>query len=484
MVPKAYIWSAVEQVGRQGIRFALSIVLARLLSPAEYGLMGMMLVFLLIAQAFVDCGFSMGLVQRKDITLDDETSIFWLNVVAGVVMAGLVCAVSPLVARFYDQPILVPMLCVSSVGMVIGSLGIVQTALLTRQMDFRTQAKVTIASTVLSGAVGITMAWRGMGVWSLVGQSLAQTMVGVTLLWKLSDWRPAGRFRWATIRAIWPFSSRLLASGVMNTAFENSYALVIGKLYSPADLGFYTRASTLTMLPASTTTTVIGRVTLPVFSRMQEDADGMRQKFRRILRVMASCYFPAMVCLAAMAEPLVRVLLTDKWLPCVPYFQVLCFSGMLYPVHALHLNVLMAQGRSDLFFRLEIVKKVLTVLALLATYRYGISAMVWGMLVNSLICLVINGYYTRRLLRYGWQSQARDLGGVFLIAVSVGGCVWLSRVIGIIQPIRELAMQALLASILAGIAFVTFRASLYREAWAVMSESVGRVWGDKAKVMV
>jgi teichuronic acid exporter len=409
---KALFWSAMQRFGLQGIGLLLSIILARLLSPREYGLIGMLMIFCGIGQVFADSGLSTALVQRPDNSADDEATVFYLNIGAGGVLTLLICAISPLVARFYGQPILVPVLCVLSLQVLLSSFGIVQFALLGRAMDFRRLAVISTLSVLLSGMVGIGMALSGLGVWSLVGQSVTGSLFSSLLVWKLGTWHLAGRFRLASFREMWSFSSRLLASGLLDTVFENLYNVVIGRMYRPADLGLFTRARTFAQFPAGFVTSMFAQTTLPVFSRMQADMELLKSSVRKVFRLLAVVHFPAMAALAVVADPLVRCLLTDKWAPCVPYLQVLAFSGMLYPLHALHLNVLTAQGRSDLFLRLEVIKKALTVLALVSTFRFGVSAMVWGILALSLICLTVNGYYTRKLLNYRWREQALDLAPV------------------------------------------------------------------------
>jgi teichuronic acid exporter len=408
----ALFWSAVERFGLQGIGILLSIVLARLLTPREYGLIGMVAVFCSIGQVFADSGLSTALVQRPANSADDEATVFYLNIGAGLVLTLLICAVSPLVARFFRQPVLVPLLCVLSLQVLLSSFGIVQFALLARVMDFRRQAIVSTLSVLCSGSVGIGMALSGLGVWSLAGQSVTGALFRSLLVWRLGNWRLHGRFRRASLQAIWPFSSRLLASGLLNTVFENLYNVVIGRVYRPADLGLFTRARSLSQIPAGFVTDIYGRITLPAFARMQGDRVLLKSSVRRVFRMLAVVHFPAMAALAVVADPLVRCLLTDKWVPCVPYLQVLAFAGMLYPLHALHLNALMAQGRSDLFLGLEVIKKALTVLTLICTFRFGVSAMVWGILILSIACLAVNGHYSRKLLNYSWLEQFLDLAPV------------------------------------------------------------------------
>jgi teichuronic acid exporter len=409
---RALFWSAMERFGFQGTGFVLAIILARLLTPREYGLIGMVMVFCGIGQVFADSGLSAGLVQRPANSADDEATVFYLNIGAGAILTLLICVVSPIIAGFYKQPVLVPLLCVLSLQVFLSSFGIVQFALLARAMDFRRQAIVSTLSVLLSGMVGISMAWNGLGVWSLAGQSVTAALFRSLLVWRMGNWRLVGKFRKASFKEMWPFSSRLLFSGLLNTIFENFYNVVIGRVYPPAELGLFTRARTLAQFPATFVTSIFGQTTLPAFSRLKADPISLNSSVRKVFRLLAALHFPAMAALAVVAEPLVRVILTDKWLPCVPYLQVLAFVGMVYPLQTLHLNVLTAQGRSDLFLRIEVIKKALTVLTLVVTFRFGVKTMVWGILILSIACLIINGYYTRKLISYHWREQALDLAPV------------------------------------------------------------------------
>lgn len=465
MPGRPYFWSALDQFGRTGVQFAISVVLARLLTPSEYGLMGMVTIFLALSQTFIDGGFGSGLIQRASISSDDETTVFWFNVGSGAVMAALLCAVSPLVGRFFQQPALVPLLCVCAAGVLVGAFGVVQLALLNRMLAFRTLALVGLVAVITSGALGIVAALRGLGVWALVAQSLGNTVVTVVCLWLWGGWRPSGRCRWSSLRSLWPFSSRMLASGLLDAAFENSYGVVIGKYYAPAELGNYARASGFAMLPARVVTSVLARVTLASFSRIQEQKAALQTELRRLVRLVASLHFPAMAGLAAVAEGLVRVLLTEKWLSCVPYMQVLCIAGMLYPVHVLHLNALTAQGRSGLFLRLELVKKGLVVVLLVVTARIGVMAMLKGGVVVSVVCLGINGYYSRRFLGYSWREQACDLVGGVVVASGIAAGLAVARAASPQVASVQLAVQCGAFAVLFGGAVVALRRGVYSESW-------------------
>lgn len=461
----AFLWSAVERFGQQFVQFGFSVVLARLLSPVEYGLIGMLTIFFSVAMCFSDVGFCLGLVQRKEITKDDETSVFFFNIIAGVVLTLSLCAISPLVAMFYRQPILKVLLCVSSLQFVFISFGIVQNALMMRDMDFKTRALLGNTATFLSGGVGIGMAWRGLGVWSLVGQILSRHLVLNSLVWAVRPWRPSGRFRWACIQSLWPFSSRLMATYLLNNVFDNVYSVIIGRLYQPAELGLFTRASGLAQLPGGAVTDVITNVTLPAFSRMQNEKDRLKMNLRKTIRTLGAFHFPLMIGLAAVAGPLVRCLLAEKWMDCVPYLQILCFSGLLFPLQAMHRNVLTALGRSDLVFRSEMIKKVIAVITVATTMWFGVTALVWGILALSVLSYAVTGHYTRKLLGYGWTKQGQDTLPILALSLGMGLAVWSVGGVGLGNGWLILTLKIVVGVVLYGVFVISGRKSIYADAF-------------------
>jgi len=416
-------WGFVEGIGGRLIQLIIGIMLARLLVPEQFGLIGMLTIFLAVAQTFLDSGFGAALIQRPVITEKDTSSIFFFNILVGVVAAACLCVAAPWVSKFYSQPILTLLLRVMSLLLVINAFGLVQTVLLTKAIDFMTQAKVTLIASVLSGAIGIGMAYHGYGVWSLVCQQLAAATFRVALLWSFNKWRPAWLFSLDSLREMFGFGSRLLALGLLNTIFENIYLIVIGKIYSPADLGHFTRANQLQKLPSETLSGMIARVSFPVFSSIQQDRERVKRGMKRALTTLVLINFPLMIGLAVVARPLVIVLLTEKWLPCVPYLQLLCLVGLVFPLHLINLNVLLAFGRSNLLLKLEIMKKGLVVLNILITWQWGITAMITGQVIISLVSYYLNAYYNNALLDYSIWEQIGDLYPYLINAVLMGGVV-------------------------------------------------------------
>jgi O-antigen/teichoic acid export membrane protein len=413
-------WSFLEWVGQQGIRLVISIILARLLLPAQFGLIAMLAVFMAIAQSFLDSGFGSALIQKKDVTHVDSCSIFYFNIAVSIVVAGLLCLGAPWIAVFYDEPILIPLTRFLSLNLIISSFSLIHITLLTKRIDFKTQLKVSITATIISGIVGVTLAYCGFGVWSLAIQIVMSTLIRTVLLWFLNTWRPSLVFSFSSLKSLFAYGSKLLFSGLLNTVFSNIYLVVIGKLFSPADLGFYSRAENWQRFPSEKLASSVSRVTFSVFSSVQDDISRLRRGVRKALITLNLLNFPMMIGLLVTAKPLVLVLLTEKWLPCVPYLQLLCVMGLAYPLHVINLNVLMAKGRSDLFLRLEILKKVLVVIAIAVTYRWGITGMIYGQITVNILCYYLNSYYTGRLIGYPFREQVVDLFPYLGIAVVMG----------------------------------------------------------------
>lgn len=444
---RAGIWSLIEAICLRGVQFIVGIILARLLFPEQFGLVGMLAIFMALAQAFLDSGFGYALIQKQDITEKDINSVFYFNILMGGVVAACLCALAPLVAQFYNQPILIPMLRALSSVLVINAFGMVQGILLTRAIDFKQQTKVTMIASLASGLVGIGMAYLGYGVWSLVCQQIASASFRTIFFWVLNSWRPALMMSLQSLRQMFGFGSRLLLSGLLNTLFDNIYLVIIGKLFSPSDLGYFTRAYNLQQLPLVTLSSMLSRVTLPVFSKLQNDPERMKRGMKKALAMAVLINFPLMIGMAVVARPLVVVLLSEKWIPCIPYFQLLCLVGIIFPVHLINLNVLQAMGRSDIFLRLEIIKKILIILSIAITFRWGILAMIYGQILTSIMSYFLNAYYNKTLIGYSILEQAVDILPYVLSALVMGGAVYLAGLLPLFHPFLKLLCQTLIGII-------------------------------------
>lgn len=423
---KGVLWSAIEHFSVQIIQFVLGLIMARILSPHDYGLVGMILVFTAIAQTFVNSGFSSALIRKKNIVDVDYSTAFYFNVVVGIVAYFVLFLLAPFIADFYEEPLLESLTKVIAINVFINSLGIVQFAQFSIKVDFKTQAKATTTSVFVSGIVGIWMAYAGYGVWAIVWQSVLRNALNVLLLWVFSKWHPKLEFSWTSFKEMWSFGYKLLLSGLIDTLYNNIYQLVIGKVFSATDLGNYTRAKQFANFPSANFTGIIGRVTYPILSSIQDDDARLEHVYRKYLRLSAFIVFPLMVGLSALAEPLIISVLTEKWRAAIILLQIICFGMMWYPIHAINLNLLQVKGRSDLFLKLEIIKKIIGATILCITVPIGLEAMCIGGIFSSIICLAVNTYYTGKLINVGFWLQMRDLLPTLLLSLAMGVVVFLS----------------------------------------------------------
>jgi len=440
----AVTWTFIEAIGLRCVQFVVGIILARLLLPEQFGLIGMLTIFIAVAQAFMDSGFGAALVQRQNVTEKDINSIFYFNIFVSIIAAVCLCGIAPWVAIFYNQPILTPLLRLMSSTLVINALSLVQNVLLRKALDFKTQTKVSLVASLLSGIIGVNMAYRGFGVWSLAVQQLSAAVIGTSLLWVLTSWRPAWLFSLQSLRDMFGFGSKLFASGLVSAIFENIYLIVIGKVFSPADLGYFTRADNLQKLPSLTLSRVISRVTFPVFSTIQDDPERVKRGMKKALTTLSLINFPLMIGLAGVARPLVIVLLTEKWLPCIPYLQLLCIVGLMYPLQGTNLYILSALGRSDLYLWLQIINKMLIVINIAVTWRWGIMNMITGQVIISIGSYFINSCYNKRLLDYSISEQIKDIFPYLMNALLMGGVVYAITYMSIQNPLILLISQILI----------------------------------------
>ncbi len=418
------IWSGLERFSVQGIQFLVLLIMARLLSPADYGIVGMLVIFLAISQSFIDSGFSNALIRKQNRTEADFSTVFYFNIGVGVFFYLVLFFTAPLIAKFYNIPLLTPVTRAISVNLIFNSLSIVPRAKFTINIDFKTQAKASAIAAIASGIVGIGMAYKGFGVWSMVAQAVINNGINTIMLWFYSRWIPAKVFSITSFKEMFSYGSKLLVAGLIDTIYRNLYSLIIGKKFTASDLGYYTRADQFAQFLSANLTGILGRVTFPILSSIQDNEAQLKSVYRKYLRLSAFVIFPLMMGLAALSEPLVNVLLTSKWNGVVILLQVICFAYMWYPIHAINLNLLQVKGRSDLFLKLEILKKVVGVSVLFITMPIGIVAMCVGTIFSSIFALIINTYYTGKLVQLGFFKQMRDLLPILLYAVSMGVIIW------------------------------------------------------------
>lgn len=399
------LWSFAGQFSVQGIQFLVSIVLARLLSPDDYGMIGMLAIFLAISQVFIDGGFSSALIQRKECDDTTYSTVFYINVGISIICYGILFVAAPFIASFYGQPILKDIARVSSLSLIIGALSATNTVQLTKRIDFKTQSKINVLSAILSGITGIVMAYSGFGVWALVAQSVSLALFKLIMTVMSVRWFPSLVFSGTIFKELFSFGSKLVVVSLISSVYTNIRSLIIGKRFSPADLGQYTTANKFATMAGTSLSGVLYNVSFPVLSKVQDDDAVLLDAYKRFLSVSAFAIFPLMMLLAGIAEPLIRFLVTAKWLECVPFLQILCFGWMYDCLTKINLNLLYVKGRSDLVLRLEIVKKTIAFTILFASCFLGIIGICVGAAIYDFIAFFCNTYYTKRLLGYGFKEQ-------------------------------------------------------------------------------
>lgn len=424
------LWRFAERCGAQAVSFLVSIILARLLAPEAYGTIALAMVFINILQVFVDSGMGTALIQKKDADDLDFSSVFYFNIAACLVLyAGLFLA-APSIAQFYGDPALTALVRALSLTVVVSGVRNIQQSYVSRHLLFKRFFFSTIGSTLASAVVGIAMAYAGFGVWALVGQSLSNVVTGTIILWATVPWRPKRIFSWQRLKGLLSFGWKLLASSLLDTVYNNLRNLIIGKLYSSADLAYYNQGDKFPKLVITNINTSIDSVLLPTMANAQDDPARVRSMTRRSIQVSTYVMAPLMMGLAACAEPLIRLILTEKWLPCVPYLRIFCITSMFYPIHTANLNAIKALGRSDLFLKLEIIKKIVGLTILLCTMWHGVMAMAYSLLLSSVLSQIINSWPNRKLLRYHYLNQLADILPALLLACAMGLAVYCIQFLG------------------------------------------------------
>jgi O-antigen/teichoic acid export membrane protein len=442
------IWSFIDSIAGQGISFIVGIILARLLSPKEFGLIGMLTIFIAISQSFIDSGFRQALIRKQDCTQTDYSTIFYFNIAVGVAFYILLFTFANSISNFFNEPVLKELITVLGLALIINSFTMIQSTLLTKRIDFKLQAKISIIASSISGIISIYMAYTGWGVWSLVALTLVKYAINSILLWYWNKWKPALLFSTKSFKELFSFGSNLLLSGLIDTIYRNIYYVIIGKYFTAVELGYYTRAEQFKSLPSANLQSIIGRVSYPILSTIQTDVPRLKETYKIIIRSTMLITFVLMLGLAAVARPMILTLIGEKWEPCVIYLQMLCFVGMLYPLQALNLNMLNIQGRSDLLLRLEVIKKALAVPVIIIGVIWGIKAMILGMIFLSLIAYYLNSYWSGHLIGYAFLEQIKDVLPSFILAVVISSVVFTEGLILPLPPLPLLIIQLTTGAIL------------------------------------
>jgi len=418
------VWNIVSQFGQQGLMFVIMVVLARLLSPHEFGLVAMVTVITSFANLFAEMGFSAALIQKQDIQPIHLSSVFWLNVIAGGALTLLFILGAPLLAAFYNEPALIPLTIASAVNFSIASLGIVQMTLKTKAMDFQTLSLVEITATGVAGGVAIGLAYGGFGVWSLVGQSLVLSGVTVILLWLLSDWRPRFQLHWGYIKELLGFSVSLFGTNILNYWARNIDYLLIGRFLGTDPLGIYYRAYDIMLVPLTSVSRVLSRVMFPSLALVQSDPQRVRNMFLRLTRTVALASFPMMFGLLVTVEPFVLTLFGDQWREMIPLLRVFALIGLLQSIITLNGNLYLSQGRADLQFKVSLAVKAVAITGIIIGLRWGIVGVAVGYAVASVLCAYPSFFFAGKLVGLTFRQLLENLASVFVCAAGMAGLVW------------------------------------------------------------
>ena len=421
---KGFGWSAVDNAARYGMQFAVGIVLARLLSPDDYGLLGLVGIVTVLCTALVNGGFTTALIRKKNATEEDYNTVFICNLTMSLLLYGVTFLCAPLIADFFSREELTPLVRVSSLGLIIGALGMVQQTRLTKRIDFKTQTKITLVASAVSGVVGIGMALAGFGVWALVGQQLTSQIISTILLYIYNRWLPCLRFSIESFHELFGFGWKMMVSILLDAVWKELYQVVVGKFYNPATLGQYTRAKHYAQLFSQNLTAVMERVTYPVLSSIQDEKERMVSAYRRMIRTSMFITTVALFSLGAVSEPLIYCMIGPKWHEASTYLPLICITYSLYPLHAINLNMLQVQGRSDLFLGLEVIKKIITLAPLFIGAFVGIMPMLCVNMVVGIIAYFLNSHYSGRLLGYSSWMQMRDIAPSYALALAIALSVW------------------------------------------------------------
>jgi len=440
-------WSVSERISLQVIHILISIILARLLDPAEFGLIGMLAIFTNIAQSVLDSGFGSALIQKKNASQTDSSSIFYFNLLIGIILASIFFFSAPLIANFYQQPILKPITRVLSLNLIINAFSLVQLSILRKTMDFKNHFIINLIAVIFSGICGIIAAYQGLGVWSLVIQTMSHSLAQAASLWLISKWRPIGHFSFISLKSMFSFGSRLLVAGLIETVFKNLYQTFIGRVYSPSDVGYYSRASTMETAASVSTSMALGQVIFSAFSPYQDDDTTLRKVHGKTIKMSMFILMPVMIGLIAIAEPLFLFLLTEKWAESIPYFQLLCIIGLLFPIVVQNYNLLRIKGRTDLHLRLEIFKYIITIIAIGVTYQHGILALIYGQIAVAVISHFVVSYFVGKLVNYSLLDQLKALFPHAVTSSIMGIAVFLTGKIDIQSNLFTFSIQILVGII-------------------------------------
>lgn len=455
-VVKNFLWRFFERCGAQFVTLIVSIVLARILTPSDFGTVSLIMVFTTILQVFVDSGLGTALIQKKDADDLDFSSVFYFNFAICLILYLGMFIASPFIAKFYKDISLTPIIRVISLTIVMSGVKGIQQSYVSRNMLFKKFFFATLGGTLFSAVLGIGMAYAGFGVWAIVAQQLSNTVIDTLILWVTVDWRPKRMFSWQRLKSLLSYGWKLLVSSLLDTIYNNLRNLIIGKIYTSSDLAYYNQGDKFPKVIVMNINASIDSVLLPSMSGEQENKERVKSMTRRAIKTSTYIMAPLMMGLLFCAEPIVRLLLTDKWLPCVPYLRIFCFTYMFWPIHTANLNAIKAMGRSDLFLKLEIIKKVVGLILLFITMRISVMAMAYSLIFSGILSQIINSWPNWKLLNYNYLEQLRDILPSICISVFMGVCVYFIGFL-LLPTLLQLIIQVIAGAIIYIVASIVLK---------------------------
>ncbi len=448
-----FSWSFLDTVASHGLNFVIGVILARILSPRDFGLAGMMIIFITISNSFVSGGFGKALIRKRDCSNQDYSTVFIYNIVLGIVFYFILFFSSGFISSIFSEPQLQSLVQVAGIILIFHSLGVVPEIILFKIIDFKTHAKISFATSICYGSIAITMALLGYGVWSLVALSVSRFAFKSLFLWRWISWRPVWMFSERLFRELFRYSSKIMISNLIELIYNNLYYFVIGKYFSTIELGYYIKADQLGLFPSKYLNNIFSRVSFTILSGIQEDKIKFRETYRQILRSMMLVTFIVMMGIAAIAKPLIIVLIGNKWLPVVIYMQMLCVVGIFFPLNSLNVNILLIYGRSDIYLKLEIVKKIIILPIIVTGIYLGIEVMIAGMIIHAIISYYLNIHFSGKFIDYSFYMQIRDILPSFLVALAVSSSIFFVEKSVTVSPFVLLIISIAIGT---GVGFVLF----------------------------
>lgn len=466
-------WGLLDNIANSGITFLVGLVLARMLSPTEFGIIGIITIFINLSVVIIDGGFATALIRKPNATQEDYNTVFHVNILVSVVLIALLGGSAKPIAVFFNQPLLEFVLPAMSIMLLFNAGSLIQKTILIKQLDFRSQAIVSLVSSVASGVIGITMAYKGFGVWSIALQQISRQFIMMVGLWTANHWLPAFRFSAESFKELFGFGAKLLAANVINSLYKDMFLAVIGKMYTARDLGYYNRADQFNMIFSNNFGQIVQKVSLSSLSRLQNDEERLRNAYRKLTRYIGMFVFAAVFGLAAVAKPLIVTLIGEVWLPSVYLLQIMSFYAAIYPLQQLNLNILNVKKRSDRFLKLEIIKKVVFIPVIAVGFFCELQFMIWAAVIYYYIEFFINGWYSHSLTGYGTWQQIKDLCPMYIVSIAISAAVWCLTLTEIAY-IPMLCLQIVLAIVLYVAIYEVTGLTEYKEVKAVCINKLSR----------